>query len=93
MKIVTGRIIRVYVLCTALFTGLANSLWAAPSNGTRFPAQGKIESGYEYNVMFERPLSHSFGDLGTQDHFYTLTFGAFDWLSLDGTQFEQRRQF
>jgi hypothetical protein len=34
--------------------------------------------------MFERPLSHSFGDLETQDHFYTLSLGAFDWLSLDG---------
>ena len=72
------------LLCIALSLGSLQALEAAPSNGTRFPKQGKIESGYEYNVMFERPLRRSFGDLATQDHFYTLSLGAFDWLSLDG---------
>ncbi|MFH1189373.1 MAG: hypothetical protein V1682_01630 [Candidatus Omnitrophota bacterium] len=71
-------------VCIALLVGLSGVVWAAPSNGTRFPQQGKFETGYQYNAMFKSPLSHSFGDLETQDHFYTLSFGAFDWLSLDG---------
>jgi len=68
----------------ALYGAAPDCLYAAPSNGTRMPPGGKLESGYEYNVMFERPMSHSFGDLSTQDHLYTLTLGVFDWLALDG---------
>lgn len=79
----SGKMIKVSILCAALFYGLLGAE-AAPSNGTRFLPKGKIESGYEYNIMFKRPLGHSFGDLKTQDNFYTLSFGAFDWLSLDG---------
>ncbi|MBU1808171.1 MAG: hypothetical protein KJ661_01280 [Candidatus Omnitrophica bacterium] len=77
---ITGK----FILCAALVIDLTDSLLAAPSNGTRFPPQWKIESGYEYNVMFERPLARSFGDLKTQDHLYTLSFGVFDWLAVDG---------
>lgn len=79
-----GKSAAVLILSIALCAGPLGLLQAAPSNGTRFPPKGKIESGYEYNVMFERPLRNSFGDLKTQDHFYTLTFGVFDWLALDG---------
>ena len=78
------KISKISILCVAIIVGLMESLWAAPSNGTRFPPKGKVEAGYEYNVMFQRPLCRSFGDLKTQDHFGTLSIGIFDWLSLDG---------
>lgn len=78
------KIIKISILCAALSIGFLDGLWAAPSNGTRFPPKGKIESGYEYNAMFERPLRRSFGDLKTQNNFYTLSLGVFDWLSVDG---------
>ena len=78
------KIIKISILCGALLIGFMEGLWAAPSNGTRFPPKAKIEMGYEYNIMFERPLRRSFGDLKTQDNFYTLSLGIFDWLSLDG---------
>ncbi len=71
-------------MCATLFTCLTDGLWAAPSNGARFPPNGKIESGYEYNTIFERPLARSFGDLESQNNFYTLSFGVFDWLVVDG---------
>lgn len=61
-----------------------SSLSAAPSNGTRFPPKGDVELGYEYNAMIKRPLDRSYGDLSSQNHFYTVSFGALDWLSLDG---------
>lgn len=59
-------------------------LQAAPSNGTRLPPRMKVELGYEYNVLFKRPLDRSYGDLRSRNHFYTASFGALDWLSLDG---------
>ncbi|MDD5495651.1 MAG: hypothetical protein PHP46_00955 [Candidatus Omnitrophica bacterium] len=68
---------------TVTLAGLAE-LTAAPSNGTRFPPARKVELGYEYNAMFERPLDRSYGELKTQDHFYTVSFGVSDWFSLDG---------
>jgi len=59
-------------------------LFAAPSGGTRLLERGKIETGYEYNNMFERTLARSYGDLSTADNFFTLSVGVFDWLTLDG---------
>jgi len=78
------KIIIISMICAALFVCPSDGLWAAPSGGTRFPPKAKIEMGYEYNAMFERPLRRSFGTLKTQDNFYTLSLGIFDWLSLDG---------
>lgn len=71
-------------LFTAALSGLSGEVSAAPSNGTRFPPSRQVELGYEYNNMFKRQLDSSYGDLSTQDHFYTISFGAFDWLALDG---------
>lgn len=58
--------------------------YAVPSNGTRFPSARNVELGYEYDVMFKRALNHSHGDLQNKDNFYTVSFGVFDWLALDG---------
>lgn len=67
-----------------VFFGSEKELSAAPSNGTRFPPKGRGEVGYECSVMYKRPLNRSYGNLKTQGHFYTLSFGVFDWLCLDG---------
>lgn len=62
----------------------AGALFAAPSNGTRLLEGGKIEAGYEYSNMFKRPLGRSYGNLRTADHFFILSVGIFEWLTLDG---------
>lgn len=74
----------ILTICVAFFFCRLAEAWAAPSNGTRLPPKMAVELGYEYNAMFERPIDRSYGDLMTRDHFYTVTFGTFDWLSLDG---------
>ncbi|MBN2453291.1 MAG: hypothetical protein JXB40_03410 [Candidatus Omnitrophica bacterium] len=84
LRKIDGRSISAAILCGALVMGPLEMLSAAPSNGTHFPERGRIESGYGYNAMFKRPLSHSFGDLSTYDQFYMLTFGVYDWLAVDG---------
>ncbi|MDP2912503.1 MAG: hypothetical protein Q8N91_00660 [Candidatus Omnitrophota bacterium] len=78
-----NKTLTILLLTTILFDP-ATDLRAAPSNGTRLPPGRSVELGYEYNVMFKRQLNRSYGDLSNQDHFYTVSFGAFDWLSLDG---------
>jgi hypothetical protein len=67
-----------------MFFGGTRELFAASSNGTSLPSKGKVEVGYEYNVMFKRSLDRSYGNLKTQNHFYTVSLGIFDWLSLHG---------
>lgn len=78
------NIVMVLVLYIAFFTSVPGISYAAPSNGTRLPPKFKIESGYEYNAMFKCALIDSYGDISTQDHFYTLSYGVADWLSIDG---------
>lgn len=34
--------------------------------------------------MFKRPLGRSYGSLRTADHFFILSVGIFEWLTLDG---------
>lgn len=80
----TGKFAALLIVYIALVLNPPGVTWAAPSNGTRFPAKGMVELGYEYDVMFKRPLARSYGDLNNQSHFYTATFGVSDWLSLDG---------
>lgn len=74
----------IMLLLTTILFEPAAELRAAPSNGTRLPPKGGVELGYEYNTIFKRRLARSYGDLTSQNHFYTASFGAFDWLSLDG---------
>lgn len=72
------------ILAIALCIGFPQISRATPSNGTRFPPTRNVEFGYEYNMMFKKALNHSHGDLDNQDNFFTASFGAFDWLVLDG---------
>ena len=63
---------------------ISSNLYAAPSNGTRFPEQKGVEAGYEFNALLKRSLDRSYGNLSSYDNFLTLSFGIFDWLVLDG---------
>ncbi len=78
------KILILLSLCIPALLNPAVESSAAPSNGTRFPLKHKVELGYEYNMMFERQMDRQYGDLSSQNHFYTVSFGVFDWLSLDG---------
>ena len=69
-----------FAICLAFTQGAH----AAPSNGTVFPPQGRIEVGYEYHIMFERELYRSFGTTKTVNHFSSFSVGMTDWLAIDG---------
>ncbi|MDD4956316.1 MAG: hypothetical protein PHH49_05920 [Candidatus Omnitrophica bacterium] len=57
---------------------------ACPSNGSHLVPKGRAEAGIEYNIMYRRDIERSYGELRTQDLFYTVSLGIFDWLALDG---------
>lgn len=71
------------IALTALGLTLAASLSAAPCYGTHLPAKKKWFGAVEYNFIIERKLKNSQGRVKNPDQFITLSYGVFDWLSLD----------
>lgn len=69
---------------SAILLTAFSQVHAAPSNGTRFPEFKQVELGYEYVNLFARPLARGYGDIKTQNNFYTVSFGVTDWFVLDG---------
>ena len=73
-----------FILFIVISLVYQEELYAASSHGTRFPPKGGIEVGYEYNVIFRRPLDRSYGNLKSGNHLCIVSLGIYDWLSLDG---------
>ncbi len=77
------RNIKVYGLIAAiLFT--AYSLFAAPTDGTNIPYKGGYITGYQNNSIFKHDLVKSYGNVRSFQNYYTLSYGVFNWLTLDG---------
>lgn len=62
----------------------AYSLFAAPTDGTNIPYKGKYLTGYQNNIIFKHDLAGHYGNVRSDQHYYTLAYGVFDWLTLDG---------
>ncbi|MCM8780022.1 MAG: hypothetical protein NC914_02600 [Candidatus Omnitrophica bacterium] len=77
LKKYTGLILLV------IFFGSCVQAAAAPCYGTYMPAKRKITLGLEYNFVISREFEHNHGRVKNQDQFLTLSFGVFDWLSID----------
>lgn len=58
--------------------------YASPTDGTNIPYKGKYITGYQNNTIFKHDLAHSYGNVRSTQHYYTLSYGVFDWLTLDG---------
>ncbi|MDD5044764.1 MAG: hypothetical protein PHH69_01890 [Candidatus Omnitrophica bacterium] len=56
---------------------------AAPCYGTHMPARNRITLGVEYNFVVKRSLQHENGKIKNPDEFLALSYGVFDWLSID----------
>lgn len=69
-----------------LITGcllLAGDSYASPCYGTRMPAKNHFSAGVQTNVIFNRYLRDGYGKLRSTQHFLLLSYGVFDWLSID----------
>ena len=62
----------------------AHSLLAAPTDGTNIPYRGKYITGYQNNSIFKHDLATPYGNIESFQNYYTLSYGVFDWLTLDG---------
>lgn len=77
---------RKYVICTlaALLLLPPFKACAAPTDGTNIPYKGEYRTGYQNNAIFKHDLSDSYGNVRSIQNYYTLSYGVFDWLTLDG---------
>lgn len=62
---------------------LASPLSAAPCQGTKMPEQKKIFLGLQNHTIVKQYLKDSYGKLRSSQNFLLLSYGVFDWLSLD----------
>ncbi len=76
----------VYSVFLMLFTvhcSLYTICYAAPCYGTKMPEKNKLFAGFESYSLFKRYLKDSHGKLRSQQEFYIMSYGIFDWLSVD----------
>lgn len=66
------------VLCAAHPAG------AAPTYGTHMPKKGGTFIGYQDNLVFKHDLNDSYGNIKSEQHFLDLSYGVYDWLTVDG---------
>jgi hypothetical protein len=62
---------------------IASFSHAAPCYGTRMPEKKKIFAGAQTYSIFKRYLENASGKLRSTQHFMLLSYGAYDWLSID----------
>ena len=77
----TKRILIIFFIIQLLF--LTGKTYAVPCYGTRMPQKGEYFGGFQTHVIFERELEDGFGTARSRQHFFQLSYGVFDWLSID----------
>lgn len=65
------------------FLLLISDVLAAPCYGTILPGRNKFFAKVESYSIFKRYLGDNYGTLRSQQEFYGMSYGIFDWLSLD----------
>lgn len=56
---------------------------ASPSYGTKQPDKNQVFIGAQTYSVLERKLEQSHGEISSLQHFVNVSYGIFDWLSLD----------
>ncbi|MFA5276093.1 MAG: hypothetical protein WC417_04280 [Candidatus Omnitrophota bacterium] len=70
----------IFILLLSL--SLKNS-FAAPSYGTRLPEKNKIDIGLQNYTILKRYQENNLGSLKSGENFLLLSYGVFDWFSID----------
>lgn len=62
---------------------LVSPIEAAPAYGTRMPEKGRVFGGLQYHQIIDRELGGDNGSSNSRQYFALLSYGIFDWLSID----------
>lgn len=74
---------RKILLSLFVFFGLIPILEAAPCYGVKLPTKKEVFIGLSSHAITKRYLEADSGKLRSTQHFFLLSYGIFDWLSLD----------
>jgi len=74
-----GKVLLVFILVFCF----AFPLYAAPCYGTKMPKKKEFFAGAEAYSIFKRYLKDQYGKLRSAQEFVLLSYGVFDWLSID----------
>lgn len=72
-----------YVLSLLLFFCFSLPANAAPCYGTRMPEKNTLFCGLQTHAIINRYLEGQQGKLRSTQHFLLLSYGVFDWFSID----------
>jgi len=72
-----------FLLLLSALCFLPYDCYAAPCYGTKLPERNKFFTGLENNNIFKRNLENDYGKVKSAQYFLLLSYGIFDWLSID----------
>lgn len=62
---------------------LLSTSYGAPCYGTKMPPKKEFFAGTQIHAIFKRHLEDGYGKLRSRQEFLLVSYGVFDWLSLD----------
>lgn len=74
---------RKIILALILIFCLVSISYAAPCYGTKMPGKNKFFASLESHSIFKRYLENEYGKLRSQQQFYGMSYGIFDWFCID----------
>jgi hypothetical protein len=77
-----GKVRGLILVCVFIFF-LTSLSYAAPCYGTKMPRQKEFFGGVQYHGIFKRYLEDNYGKLKSTQEFVLLSYGVYDWLSID----------
>jgi hypothetical protein len=77
-----GVMCKIVLLIMLIFCFVAVS-YAAPCYGTKLPQKQELFAGLQVHSILQRNLEDGYGKLRSRQYFFLLSYGIFDWLSLD----------
>ena len=76
-KLAPWIVLLIFLFCILDFS------YAAPGYGTRMPQKERFFGGFESYTIFKRYQEKDYGKLRSMQYFVLLSYGVYDWLSID----------
>jgi len=71
------------LLCFLICFCISGSSYAAPCYGPKMPEEKHFFAGLQTYSVFKRSLEKDYGKIRSLQNFFLLSYGLFDWLSID----------
>ena len=82
MRFVSGKKI-ISIIFVLIFPVFLNDSYAAPCYGTRLPEKNEFDLGLQNYTILKRYQENDLGKLRSTQDFLLLSYGVFDWFSID----------